>query len=133
MLPFGPYGIITVILIMVFFLGFFLDWIEITLIILPILSPVVSGLGLEISGFGTIDNPELVWFAILVAISLQTSFLTPPVGFAIFYLKGVTSPDIRLMDIYKGVVPFMLLQLTGLFIVMVFPWLVTWLPSVAYG
>lgn len=132
-LPFGPYGIITVILIMVFFLGFFLDWIEITLIILPILSPVVSGLGLEISGFGTIDNPELVWFAILVAISLQTSFLTPPVGFAIFYLKGVTSPDIRLMDIYKGVVPFILLQLTGLFIVMIFPWLVTWLPSVAYG
>ncbi len=132
-LPFGPYGIITVILIMVFFLGFFLDWIEITLIILPILSPVVSGLGLEISGFGTIDNPELVWFAILVAISLQTSFLTPPVGFAIFYLKGVTSPDIMLMDIYKGVVPFILLQLTGLFIVMIFPWLVTWLPSVAYG
>ena len=132
-LPFGPYGIITVILIMVFFLGFFLDWIEITLIILPILSPVVSGLGLEISGFGTIDNPELVWFAILVAISLQTSFLTPPVGFAIFYLIGVTSPDIMLMDIYKGVVPFILLQLTGLFIVMIFPWLVTWLPSVAYG
>ncbi|MCG8639826.1 MAG: TRAP transporter large permease subunit [Desulfobacterales bacterium] len=132
-LPFGPYGIITVILVMVFFLGFFLDWIEITLIILPLLSPVVSGLGLEISGFGTIDNPELVWFAILVAISLQTSFLTPPVGFAIFYLKGVTSPDIRLMDIYKGVVPFIVLQLTGLFIVMIFPWLVTWLPSVAYG
>jgi tripartite ATP-independent transporter DctM subunit len=132
-LPFGPYGIITVVLGMVFFLGFFLDWIEITLIILPILSPVVAGLGLEINGFGSIDSPELVWFAILVAISLQTSFLTPPVGFAIFYLKGVSPPEIKLMDIYKGVVPFIILQLIGLFIVMAWPWLVTWLPSVAYG
>ncbi len=131
-IPFGPYGIITVILGMVFFLGFFLDWIEITLIILPILSPVVAGLGLEINGFGSIDSPELVWFAILVAISLQTSFLTPPVGFAIFYLKGVSPPEIRLVDIYKGVVPFIILQLIGLFIVMAYPWLVTWLPSVAY-
>ncbi len=132
-LPFGPYGIITVILGMVFLLGFFLDWIEITLIILPILSPVITKLGLEIPGFGTIDSPELVWFAILVAISLQTSFLTPPVGFAIFYLKGVSPPEIKLMDIYKGVIPFIILQLTGLFIVMMWPWLVTWLPSVAYG
>ena len=132
-LPFGPYGIITVILGMVFLLGFFLDWIEITLIILPILSPVITRLGLDIPGFGTIGNPELVWFAILVAISLQTSFLTPPVGFAIFYLKGVSPPEIKLMDIYKGVIPFIILQLTGLFIVMMWPWLVTWLPSVAYG
>lgn len=131
-LPFGPFGIITIILLMVFFLGFFLDWIEITLIILPILSPVVSGLGLNIHGSGAIDNPELVWFAILVAISLQTSFLTPPVGFAIFYLKGVAPPEIRLMDIYKGVIPFILLQLTGLFIVMAWPELVLWLPSIAY-
>jgi len=131
-LPFGPYGIITVILGMVFFLGFFLDWIEITLIILPIISPVVLKLGLEINGFGSVDSPELVWFAILVAISLQTSFLTPPVGFAIFYLKGVSPPEINLMDIYKGVVPFIILQLIGLFIVMAYPWLVTWLPSVAY-
>ncbi|MCP4020621.1 MAG: TRAP transporter large permease subunit, partial [Desulfobacteraceae bacterium] len=73
------------------------------------------------------------WFAILVAISLQTSFLTPPVGFAIFYLKGVSPPEIKLADIYKGVIPFIILQLTGLFIVMAWPWLATWLPSVAYG
>ncbi len=132
-LPFGPYGIISVILMMVFFLGFFLDWIEITLIILPILSPVVSSLGLNIDGGGVIDNPELVWFAILVAISLQTSFLTPPVGFAIFYLKGVSPPEISLLDIYKGVIPFIILQLIGLFIVMYWPKLVVWLPSVAYG
>jgi len=132
-LPFGPYGIITVILAVVFFLGFFLDWIEITLIILPVLSPVVANLGFNINGFGSVDNPELVWFAILVAITLQTSFLTPPVGFAIFYLKGVSPPEIELLDIYKGVVPFIVLQLAGLFIVMAWPWLVTWLPSVAYG
>ena len=132
-LPFGPYGIITVILAVVFFLGFFLDWIEITLIILPILSPVVAGLGLEVNGFGSVASPELVWFAILVAITLQTSFLTPPMGFAIFYLKGVSPPEIELLDIYKGVVPFIILQLIGLFIVMAWPELVTWLPSVAYG
>ncbi len=132
-LPFGPYGIITVILAVVFILGFFLDWIEITLIILPILSPVVAGLGLEVNGFGSVASPELVWFAILVAITLQTSFLTPPVGFAIFYLKGVSPPEIELLDIYKGVVPFIILQLIGLFIVMAWPELVTWLPSVAYG
>jgi tripartite ATP-independent transporter DctM subunit len=131
-LPFGPYGIVMSILAMVFFLGFFLDWIEITLIILPILGPVVGSLGLEINGFGSIDNPELIWFAILVAISLQTSFLTPPVGFAIFYLKGVAPPEIELLDIYKGVIPFIILQLIGLGVVIAFPALVTWLPSVAY-
>jgi len=132
-LPFGPYGIISIILMMVFFLGFFLDWIEITLIILPILAPVISGLGLHIDGASGIDNPELVWFAILVAISLQTSFLTPPVGFAIFYLKGVSPAEVSLYDIYRGVIPFIILQLIGLFIVMAWPELVVWLPGVAYG
>jgi TRAP-type mannitol/chloroaromatic compound transport system permease large subunit len=120
-----------VILGSVFLLGFFLDWIEITLIILPLLAPVVSSLGVEIPG--NIDNPELVWFAILVAVSLQTSFLTPPVGFAIFYLKGIAPPDVVLLDIYKGVVPFIILQLIGLLIVALWPQLVIWLPSIAYG
>ncbi|MFH1155093.1 MAG: TRAP transporter large permease subunit [Pseudomonadota bacterium] len=132
-LPFGPYGIMASILGVVFFLGFFLDWIEITLIILPILAPVISNLGIHITGGGKVDNPELVWFAILVAVTLQTSFLTPPVGFAIFYLKGVSPPEISLMHIYKGVVPFILLQLIGLLIVMMWPDLVIWLPSRAYG
>ena len=92
-----------------FLLGFFLDWIEITLIILPLIAPVVSTLGFNIDGYGVIDNPELVWFVVLIAVSLQTSFLTPPVGFAIFYLKGVCPPGVRLLDIYKGVVPFIVL------------------------
>ncbi|MCE7629663.1 TRAP transporter large permease subunit, partial [Vibrio fluvialis] len=81
-LPFGPYGVIAFILMIVFFLGFFLDWIEITLIALPLLAPVVASLGFELDGHGVVDNPSLVWFVMLVAMALQTSFLTPPVGFA---------------------------------------------------
>jgi len=132
-LPFGPYGIMLVILGAVFLLGFFLDWIEITLIVLPLIAPVVSSLGFEIDGHGVVDNPELVWFVMLIAVSLQTSFLTPPVGFALFYLKGVCPPEIKLTDIYKGVVPFIILQLIGLAIIIIWPQLVIWLPAFAYG
>ena len=132
-LPFGEYGIILFILGIVFLLGFLLDWIEITLIVLPLVAPVVSALGLDINGYGVVDNPELVWFVMLVAVALQTSFLTPPVGFALFYLKGVCPPDVRLADIYKGVVPFIILQLIALGIVLAYPSLVTWLPAAAYG
>lgn len=129
----GPYALIAVVLIVVFLLGFFLDWIEISLIMLPLLGPVIGGLDLNIEGYGVVDNPNLVWFALLVAVTLQTSFLTPPVGFAIFYLKGVCPADIRLTEIYRGVVPFIILQLIGLGLVFAFPQIVTWLPSVAYG
>ena len=82
-LPFGPQGVIATILVAVFLMGFFLDWIEISLIILPLIAPVVSALGLDVNGYGIIERPELVWFTVLVAVTLQTSFLTPPVGFAI--------------------------------------------------
>ena len=122
-----------VILGAVFLLGFFLDWIEITLIVLPLIAPVVSGLGFQIEGHGVVDNPELVWFVVLIAVSLQTSFLTPPVGFALFYLKGVAPPEVELVDIYKGVVPFIILQLIGLVIIAIWPQLVIWLPALAYG
>ena len=132
-LPFGPYGIIAFILFIIFLLGFFLDWIEITLIILPLLAPVVSALGFDIDGYGVVDSPELVWFVMLVAMALQTSFLTPPVGFALFYLKGVCPPDIKLSDIYKGVIPFIILQLIALIILVLWPQLVVWLPAAAYG
>ncbi|CAB1081871.1 TRAP dicarboxylate transporter, DctM subunit, unknown substrate 6 [Olavius algarvensis Delta 1 endosymbiont] len=132
-IPLGPYGIMVVILGAVFMLGFFLDWIEITLIVLPLIAPVVSGLGFEIDGHGVVDNPELVWFVVLIAVSLQTSFLTPPVGFALFYLKGICPPEIELVDIYKGVIPFIILQLIGLIIVAIWPQLVIWLPAIAYG
>jgi tripartite ATP-independent transporter DctM subunit len=121
-LPFGPEGILAVILLVVFVLGFFLDWVEITLIILPLVAPVIIDL-----------NFDLAWFTILFAVCLQTSFLTPPVGFAIFYVKGVCPPEVGVMDIYKGVLPFIILQLVGLGLVFTFPGLVTWLPSVSYG
>jgi len=132
-LPFGDYGIVAFILLIIFLLGFFLDWIEITLIILPLLAPVISALGLDINGYGVVDNPELVWFVMLVAMALQTSFLTPPVGFALFYLKGVCPPEVKLTQIYRGVIPFILLQLVALVLLVFWPQLVTWLPAIAYG
>ncbi len=125
----GPSGIIIFVLVLVFFLGFFLDWIEITLIILPLLAPVISGLDLQVNSFGVVDFPKLTWFALLVAVTLQTSFLTPPVGFALFYLKGVCPSSVKLTDIYRGVIPFIVLQLIALVLVFLFPELVTWLPS----
>ena len=120
-LPFGPIGIIATILFCVFLLGFFLDWIELTLIVLPLVAPVVVGLGFD-----------PVWFTVLFAVCLQTSFLTPPVGFAIFYLKGAAPPGLQAITIYKGVWPFIVLQLIGL--VVIFSWenIVTWLPAQAY-
>jgi tripartite ATP-independent transporter DctM subunit len=121
-LPFGPTGIVVSILAFTFLLGFFLDWIEITLIVLPLVAPVVQGLGFD-----------LIWFTVLFAVCLQTSFLTPPVGFALFYLKGVAPPEIDVRTIYRGVIPFILIQLAGLAIIFVWTSLVTWLPSVAYG
>jgi tripartite ATP-independent transporter DctM subunit len=131
-IPLGPHGILFVILGSVFFLGFFLDWIEITLIVLPLVAPVVQNLGFHMNGYGVVSNPELIWFVLLIAVTLQTSFLTPPVGFALFYLKGVCPPEVKLIDIYRGVVPFIILQLIGLLIVIRFPQLVLWLPAHVY-
>jgi tripartite ATP-independent transporter DctM subunit len=121
-LPFPPAGILATILGVTFLLGFFLDWIEITLIVLPLVAPVVEGLGFD-----------LVWFTVMFAMCLQTSFLTPPVGFALFYLKGVAPPEVDVQTIYRGVVPFILLQLTGLVAIFFWTELVTWLPAAAYG
>ena len=132
-LPLGPYGILIVVMLMVFLLGFFLDWMEISFIVLPILAAAVTSLDFNINGFGVVEKPVLVWFTVLIAMCLQTSFLTPPVGFAIFYLKGACPPEIKLIDIYKGVIPFVIVQLIGLLIVIIWPELVTWLPAVAYA
>ena len=128
-----PFWTVAFILFIVFLLGFLLDWIEITIIIMPLMLPVILSLDLGINGFGVVNDPSVVWFAILVAVTLQTSFLTPPVGFALFYLKGVCPPGVTLAHIYKGVIPFVILQLIGLAIVFEFPELVTWLPAYAYG
>jgi tripartite ATP-independent transporter DctM subunit len=121
-LPFGPTGIVICILAITFVLGFFLDWIELTLIILPLVAPVVSALGFD-----------LIWVTVLFAVCLQTSFLTPPVGFALFYLKGVAPAGINLGHIYRGVLPFILIQLVGLTIVFYWQGIVTWLPATAYA
>lgn len=120
-LPFERNGIVLAILLATFLLGFFLDWIELTLIILPLVSPVVINLGFD-----------PVWFTILFAVCLQTSFLTPPVGFAIFYLKGAAPKELAVSTIYQGVMPYVLLQLIGLAIIFKFAGIVTWLPSRAY-
>ena len=93
----------------------------------------MPALGFEVDGYGVIDEPALIWFVMLVAVALQTSFLTPPVGFALFYLKGVCPPGVDLVDIYKGVTPFIVIQLIGLTIIALFPALVIWLPAVAYN
>ena len=120
-LPFESHGIIIVILLVTFLLGFFLDWIEITLIVLPLVSPVVADLGFN-----------LIWFTVLFAVCLQTAFLTPPVGFAIFYLKGVAPPEISVATIYRCVAPFIVLQLIGLVVIYIWSDLVLWLPAQAY-
>ncbi|ABV95128.1 TRAP transporter - DctM subunit [Dinoroseobacter shibae DFL 12 = DSM 16493] len=128
-----PYMIVLFILFIIFLLGFLLDWIEITIIIMPLMLPIIVGLDLAVPGFDQVRDPAVVWFAILVAVTLQTSFLTPPVGFALFYLKGVCPPGVSLGHIYKGIIPFVMLQLLGLFIVFQFPALTTWLPAIAYA
>ena len=121
----GSWGILFVLMAIVFFLGFFFDWIEITLIVIPVFAPIV-----QLLDFGDhIAKIDLVyWFAILVAVNLQTSFLTPPFGFALFYMKGVAPPQVKIQHIYAGIVPFVLLQLTGLALVMAFPEIAMWLP-----
>jgi TRAP-type mannitol/chloroaromatic compound transport system permease large subunit len=103
---------------LLFVLGFFLEWIEISYIALPLFLPVFASSGVD-----------MVWLAILVAMNLQTSFLTPPFGWALFFLKGVAPPEVTTGDIYRGVVPFIALQLIGLAFLFAFPALATWLPS----
>ena len=120
-LPFGPTGIIISILIATFILGLFLDWIELTLILLPLVAPVVAAL-----------NFDPIWFTVMFAVCLQTSFLTPPVGGALFYLKGIAPEGIDLPVIYRGVVPFIIIQLIALAILFQWEAIVTWLPGQAY-
>ena len=130
--PFGDLGLILFVLFCVFLLGFFLDWIEITFIILPLVVPVIRAMDIEIDGFGVVDEPVLVWFTILVAVTLQTSYLTPLVGYALFYLKGVCPPEVQMSHIYRGIIPFVILQMLAVLMVFLWPSLVNWLPSVVY-
>ncbi|MCZ4273405.1 TRAP transporter large permease [Maritalea porphyrae] len=124
------WGVLFALMGLVFVLGFFFDWIEITLIVLPVFAPIIAGLDF---GDHLAKVDVVYWFAILMAINLQTSFLTPPFGFALFYLKAVAPPQVKIQHIYKGIIPFVLLQLLGLIMVMLFPEIALWLPRVMLG
>jgi tripartite ATP-independent transporter DctM subunit len=121
-LPGGVIGAVIVVMLVMFLLGFVLDFIEITFVVVPIVGPVLLAMGLD-----------PVWLGIMIAINLQTSFLTPPFGFALFYLRGVAPPEITTPQIYRGVIPFVAIQLLTLLLLAAFPDLVTWLPNKIYG
>ncbi|MEZ5591006.1 MAG: TRAP transporter large permease subunit [Gammaproteobacteria bacterium] len=137
-LDLAPWGLLFLLMGVVFVLGFFFDWLEITLIILPVFTPVMRVIAPEFAAHVGMDGTEpikaielqvLYWFAILVAINLQTSFLTPPFGFALFYMKGVAPSSVKMQDIYLGIIPFVILQLIGLSIVLYWPQIALWLPN----
>jgi len=115
-LPGGKVGLLIVANLTIFILGFFIDFFEIAFIILPLIVPAARILGID-----------LVWFGVMVGMNLQTSFLTPPFGFSLFYLRGVAPPEIKTTDIYKGAIPFIVIQLIGLGLIVAFPELVTWM------
>ena len=121
-LPGGAFGAVLVVMILIFLLGFILDFIQITLVVVPIVGPALLMLGVD-----------PIWLGIMIAINLQTSFLTPPFGFALFYLRGVAPESLATKDIYRGVIPFILIQLAVLIALAVFPELVTALPNAVYG
>jgi tripartite ATP-independent transporter DctM subunit len=115
-------AVLAIVMALIFFIGFFLDFIEITFIHVPVLAPIMIEFGYD-----------PVWFCILIAVNLQTSFMTPPFGFSLFYLKAVTPPEITTGHIYRGIIPFVFFQLVGLAIVVFFPQLATWLPKIVFG
>jgi tripartite ATP-independent transporter DctM subunit len=121
-LPGGVFGAMLVVMLVMFLLGFVLDFIEITFVVVPLVAPVLLAMGLD-----------PVWLGVMIAINLQTSFLTPPFGFALFYLRGVAPAEIATGDIYRGVVPFIAIQLLMLGLLALWPALATWLPGVVYG
>lgn len=117
----GPWLLLSLVMVVIFILGFVLDWLEITMILMPIFGPIIANMDF---GNGLSGTTLLVWFGILVAVNLQTSFLTPPFGFALFYLRGAASSTLTTANIYRGVIPFVLLQLLGLILLIAFPFLV---------
>lgn len=119
---YSHYAVLFIVMLVIFLVGFFLDFIEITFIHVPVLAPVMIEFGFD-----------PLWLCVLIAVNLQTSFMTPPFGFSLFYLKAVTPPEISTGHIYRGIIPFVIFQLAGLAAVVAFPILVTWLPKVVFG
>lgn len=130
-LALSDFSILLIVLLILFILGFFIDWIEIILVSLPILYPVIREL--DFAAYVGSASLAKVWIAALIALVLQTSFLTPPFGFALFFLKGSAPPEINMLHIYRGVVPLVLLQLVVIGAVLLMPGIATWLPSEALG
>lgn len=122
-LPGGEWTMIIVVMLIMFLLGFFLDFIEITFVVVPIVAPVLL----------QNDWVSPVWLGIMMAMNLQTSFLTPPFGFALFYLRGVAPKEVTTLHIYKGVIPFVLIQIVALVLLALFPIMANWLPEVVFG
>jgi tripartite ATP-independent transporter DctM subunit len=118
----GKWFVFALVMVVIFIVGFFLDFIEIVFIHVPVLAPIMIEFGLD-----------PLWFCVLLAVNLQTSFLTPPFGFSLFYLKAVTPPEIQTGHIYRGIIPFVILQIIGLAIVTAFPILATWLPKIVFA
>ena len=121
-LPGGVFGAVLVVMLLMFLLGFVLDFIEITFVVVPIVGPILLSMGLD-----------PIWLGIMIAINLQTSFLTPPFGFALFYLRGVAPPTVATGDIYRGAIPFVIIQVIALALLSLWPELATWLPGVVYA
>jgi TRAP-type mannitol/chloroaromatic compound transport system permease large subunit len=116
------YVVLVIMMGIVFFMGMFIDWAAILLVTVPIFTPIAMELDF---------NP--LWFAMLMCVNLQTSFLTPPFGYALFYFKGVAPGEITIAHIYRGIIPFVILQLIGLAILVIFPQTITWLPDMVFG
>jgi tripartite ATP-independent transporter DctM subunit len=116
-MPGEKWGVIAFVMGLLFFLGFFLEWIEITFIVVPIVAPALIQL-----------DVDLLWFSIVICMNLQTSFLTPPFGWSLFFLKGVAPPEVTTGHIYRGIIPFVALQLVGLVLLLMFPEMALWLP-----
>ena len=121
-MPGGTWGALAIVMLVIFLLGFILDFIEITFVVVPIVGPALMAMGVD-----------PIWLGVLIAVNLQTSFLTPPFGFALFYLRGVAPSSVATTEIYAGVVPFIVLQLLLLIMLLVWPTLATWLPQMIYG
>uniref|UniRef100_UPI002611BBBD TRAP transporter large permease subunit n=1 Tax=uncultured Meiothermus sp. TaxID=157471 RepID=UPI002611BBBD len=139
-LPGGEWGFLIFVMLLVFILGFFLDFFEIAFIIIPLVLPAAEAIweaqaqALIAAGDIYLDPmryvaDKLLWFGVVLAVNFQTSFLTPPFGFALFYLRGVAPPEVKTLEIYRGIIPFVVVQLVALGLILAFPALVTWLPS----
>ncbi|QIE56051.1 TRAP transporter large permease subunit [Pikeienuella piscinae] len=128
----GPWGILIIMQILLIILGMFLDWVGILLLCVPIFVPVIKALGAQ--AFGLDDPNDLVlWFGVLYLVNMQMSFLSPPFGYALFYLRGVAPAHIPMSDIFRSALPFLAIQFIGLALCMVFPEIITWLPRAVYG